>query len=87
MIHNSERELRKAAALYARATTALEGGRQTSIAAEQLARFVEGDISIEQAIELARQSYGLPKNMSAAQTDRIDLASELDCNGVADSED
>lgn len=72
MISSSERELRMAAARYARATTALEGGRQTSIAAEQLARFVEGEISIEQAIELVRQSYGLPKNMSAAQVERID---------------
>ena len=72
MIYNSERELRKAAAQYARATIALEGGQQTSIAAEQLARFVEGDISIEQAIELTRQSYGLPKNMSATQVDKID---------------
>ena len=72
MISSAEQKRREAAARYARATIALEGGRQTSIAAEQLARFVEGDISIEQAIELARQSYGLPKNMSAAQVDSAD---------------
>lgn len=72
MTSSAEQKRREAAARYARATTALEGGRQTSIAAEQLARFVEGEISIEQAIELVRQSYGLPKNMSAAQVDRID---------------
>lgn len=71
MISSSERE-RRLATRYARATVALEGGQQTPIAAEQLARFVEGDISIEQAIELVRQSYGLPKNMSAAQVDRVD---------------
>lgn len=72
VISSAEQKRREAAARYARATVALEGSQQTPIAAEQLARFVEGEISIEQAIELARQSYGLPKNMSAAQVDKID---------------
>lgn len=72
VISSSEQKRREAAAQYARATTALEGGQQTPIAAEQLARFVEGSISIEQAIELVRQNYGLPKNMAATQVDRID---------------
>ncbi|WP_371132345.1 hypothetical protein [Pseudomonas sp.] len=72
VISSAEQKRREAAARYARATIALEGGQQTPIAAEQLARFVEGSISIEQAIELVRQSYGLPKSMSAAQVDRID---------------
>lgn len=72
VVISSAEQKRREAARYARATIALEGGQQTPIAAEQLARFVEGSISIEQAIELVRQSYGLPKNMSAAQVDRID---------------
>lgn len=72
MTYSSERELRKAAVRYARATTALEGSRQQSIAAEHLARFVDGEISIEQAIELVRQSYGLPKNISTIQVDSVD---------------
>jgi len=72
VIYNSERELRKAAAQYARATIALEGGQQTPIAAKQLARFVAGEISIEQAIELVRHNYGLPTSMSAIQVDKID---------------
>ncbi|WP_171006449.1 antitoxin VbhA family protein [Pseudomonas sp. 2FG] len=72
MISSAEQKRREAAVRYARATVALEGGQQTPIAAEQLARFVAGDISIEQAIELVRQSYGLPKSVSAAQVDRLD---------------
>ncbi|MCQ4297696.1 antitoxin VbhA family protein [Pseudomonas stutzeri] len=54
MISSAEQKRREAAAQYARATVALEGGQQMPIAAKQLARFVEGETSIEQAIEVPR---------------------------------
>lgn len=60
MSSNSEQRRRKAAARYARATMALEGARQTPEASEQIQRFVAGEVSIEQAIQSARQRYGLP---------------------------
>lgn len=57
---NSERERRLTATRYARATTALEGGRQNPIVMAQMERFVAGEISVEQAIESVRKSYGQP---------------------------
>lgn len=60
MISSAERERRLAAARYARATMALEGVRQSPIVIAQMERFAAGELSIEQAIENVRKSYGLP---------------------------
>ncbi|EIK54698.1 hypothetical protein YO5_18072 [Stutzerimonas stutzeri TS44] len=52
------------AAAYARATCAVEGTQQTQLAADFVHRFVEGELTIEEAIAQARKEYGL-----CAQTD------------------
>lgn len=64
MISSAEQKRREAAARYARATMALEGARQTSGVSEQIKLFVAGEVSIEQAIQSVRQSYGLPLQRS-----------------------
>ncbi len=51
--------LRQEAASYARATTALEGRRQTALGAELSKKVVDGEITTDQAIEQARAFYGL----------------------------
>ncbi len=50
---------RAEAARYARATCALEGMNQTPIGATLCKKFVEGSISIDDAISEARSHYGL----------------------------
>jgi hypothetical protein len=52
---------RAAAAQYARATCALEGMRQTSLGGRLSKQFVDGDITIDQAIAQARDFYGLSR--------------------------
>lgn len=53
------RQKRVEAAQYARATSALEGSRQSPADKVLIERFVEGELSIEDAIDLARERYGL----------------------------
>ena len=45
---------------YARATSALEGIRPTELLLELQARFLSGEITIEESIIEARRHYGLP---------------------------
>lgn len=52
---------RAEAARYARATCALEGMQQTPLGAALCKKFVEGSMSIDEAISEARSHYGLSR--------------------------
>lgn len=56
-----ERAKRIEAVRYARGTMCLvEGYKPSALAGELQARWIDGEISIDQAINEARRSYGLP---------------------------
>lgn len=46
---------------YARATCALEGVRQSRLGSTLAQKFIDGDISIDDAIKEARSFYGLAR--------------------------
>ena len=67
-LSTEERAKRVEAARYARGTMGLvEGYRHSPLTRELQARWIDGEITIDQAINEVRRSYGLPALPEPAQ--------------------
>ena len=58
---------RLAAVRYARATNALEGARPSPLVQDLQAKWINGEITIDEAIEEARQRHELPNQQEPGQ--------------------
>lgn len=66
-ISPEEHAQRLEAVRYARATTALAGQQSSQSARELQARWINGEITIDEAITAALRHYGLPKTPEPRQ--------------------
>ena len=62
-----ERAKRLEAVRYARATSALEGARPSPLVQDLQAKWINGEITIDEAIAEALRHYGLPKTQEPRQ--------------------
>jgi len=62
-----EHAKRLAAVRYARATNALEGARPSPLVQDLQAKWINGEITIDEAIAEALRHYGLPKTPEPRQ--------------------